>query len=85
MSEPTPSKYPLLEEILSIQGFLLQATYKNKDAARIFGCSVRAIQDRVASGKLASRELIGRARFLSADLEEFLQNSKRVGAKKVDD
>jgi hypothetical protein len=79
MSELTPKKYPLLGEILAIKGLSLQATYKNKDAASIFGCSVRAIQERVASGNLVARDLPGKARFLSVDLEQFLENSKKGG------
>ncbi len=69
------SKYPLLEELLAGRGMYLQATYTNRDAAVLFGVSIRAIQDRVSSDQLTARDLPGRARFLSIDLEEFLQNS----------
>jgi hypothetical protein len=77
MSSPIGSKYPLLEEILSIKNLPLQPTYSTRDVAKIFAVSVRAIQDRMASGQLIARDLPGRARFLSVDLEDFLQNSRK--------
>jgi transposase len=77
MSFPNKSKYPLLEEILSIKGLPLQPTYSNRDVATIFGVSIRAIQDRIASGQLVARDLPGRARFLSLDLEQFIENSRK--------
>jgi hypothetical protein len=73
----TAPKYPLLEELLSVQGETLKALYSNRDVAKLFGVSVRAIQDWVAKGLLDARDLPGRARFLSQDLEEFLANSTR--------
>lgn len=76
--------YPLLEAILQIKGFSLQATYSNADVANLFETSVRTIQSRVADGSLPSRNLIGRARFLPIDLEQFLENSaKKVRQQKV--
>lgn len=75
--ETCTPKYPLLEQILAIKGISLQPTYSNRDLAALFGVSVRAIQDRVASGQLTARNLPGRAKFLPLDLEEFLRNSKR--------
>jgi hypothetical protein len=68
-------KYPLLEEILTLRQMSLLPMYTITDVARLFGVSVRAIQARVASGQLGSRDLPGRAKFLPVDLEEFLQNS----------
>jgi len=76
-----PQKYPLLEEMLALRGMCLQATYTNRDLSKLFGVSIRAIQDRVANGQLTPRDLPGRAKFLPFDLEEFLLNSKR-GRKK---
>ena len=82
MSEQTCThKYPLLEDMLAIQGISLQSTYSNRDVAALFGVSIRAIQDRVSSGQLSARDLPGRAKFLPIDLEEFLRHSKRGGAK----
>jgi Helix-turn-helix domain len=69
--------YPLLEGLLCIKGLALQATYTNEDVATLFGVSVRTIQSRAADGTLTSRKLIGRARFLPIDLENFLMKSKR--------
>jgi len=71
------NKYPLLEEILRIKGLLLQATYTIRNLAGIFDVSVRAIQNRVASGQLSARDLPGRAKFLSEDIEAFLVASKK--------
>jgi hypothetical protein len=75
--DPTPL-YSLLEPILRQKGLRLQGIYTNRDAARIFGVSVRTIQDWCRDGKLMSRDLPGRGRFLSEDFEAFLQNSLRA-------
>lgn len=73
----TPKRYSILEEMLTMRDMTLQATYTNRDVAKLFAVSIRAIQDRVASGQLTSRDLPGRARYFPADIEEFLKNSKR--------
>jgi hypothetical protein len=78
-NQAEPSKYPLLEEILAGRQMTLQPMYTIRDIAKLFGVSVRAIQTYVASGKLASRDLPGRAKFLSADLEQFLRESRKGG------
>jgi hypothetical protein len=70
-------KYPLLEGLLSGQSEAPKGLYSNKDVAKLFGVSVRAIQDWIAKGLLKARNLPGRGRFLSQDLEEFLANSTR--------
>ncbi len=70
-------QYPLLEQILKILGQPLQHMYSNRDLARIFNVSVRAIQHRMASGQLKPRDLPGRAKFLPQDIEDFLTSSKR--------
>jgi len=82
-SGTTIVSYPLLEPILRQRGLALQGIYTGADAARIFGVSVRTIQDWCREGKLRSRDLPGRGRFLSADLEAFLESSLR--ASQVDD
>ncbi len=69
-------RYPLLEGLLRIKGSALQPTYTNADVASLFSVSVRTIQSQVADGRLPSRRLLGRARFLPVDLEEFLRESK---------
>jgi hypothetical protein len=81
MSSQQPPKYPLLEEVLALRQMILQPMYTIRDAAKLFGVSVRSIQTRVASGQLASRDLPGRAKFLPFDLEEFFRQSKRGGTK----
>jgi hypothetical protein len=74
----TTRLYSLLEPILRQKGLALQGIYTNRDAARIFGVSVRTIQDWCRDGKLVSRDLPGRGRFLSEDFELFLQKSLRA-------
>jgi excisionase family DNA binding protein len=69
---------PLLQRLLLEKGLLLKGIYSNKDAAEIFGVSTRTIQEWVRSGKLHARDLPGRGRFLSHDLEEFLQLSVKT-------
>jgi len=76
MSNQEP-KFPLLESLLSEKGLRLKGTYTNRDVAEIFGVSVRTIQDRAQKGDLQSRDLPGRARYLSEDLERFLRDSLR--------
>ena len=76
-SESQPTRYPLLESLLAQKGLSLQGIYKYKDAARIFGASVRTIQQFVRDDKLRCRDLPARGRFLSEDLEAFLQDSRR--------
>ncbi|HKO17904.1 MAG TPA: helix-turn-helix domain-containing protein [Acidobacteriaceae bacterium] len=76
MSEPQP-KYALLEEVLALRQMKLQPMYTIRDVAALFGVTVRAIQSRVASGQLPSRDLPGRAKFLPVDVEQFLRNSER--------
>lgn len=78
MSSSIAIKYPLLQEILDVKNLSLQATYSIRDIASIFGVSVRAIQSRVVSGQLPARDLPGRARFLSADIEAFLTASNKA-------
>ena len=73
--EPTFAKYPLLKALLDEKRFSPRGTYTNRDVAKIFSVSVRTIQDWSRNGDLKPRRLPGRSRFLSADLEEFLQNS----------
>jgi excisionase family DNA binding protein len=76
-SSTSISSYPLLEPILRQKGLTLQGIYTGGDAARIFGVSIRTIQDWIREGKLRARDLPGRGRFLSTDLEVFLENSLR--------
>jgi predicted DNA-binding transcriptional regulator AlpA len=69
-------QYPLLEALLTDKGLQFQALYTNADVASLFGVSIRTIQNRIADGTLPSRKLIGRARFLPIDLEQFLAGSR---------
>ena len=67
--------YPLLERLLFEKGLSFKGIYTNQDAAVIFGVSTRTIQDWARAGKLRARDLPGHGRFLSEDLELFLQQS----------
>lgn len=77
MSEQQPKSevFPLLDALLREKGLSLKGIYTNHDLADIFGVAIRTIQEWSRTQKLKPRNLPGRARFLSADLEEFLQNS----------
>jgi hypothetical protein len=77
MTNTNESRYPLLDAVLSTKNLSFQSTYSHPDVAEIFNVTSRTIQEWIASGKLVSRELPGRGRFLSVDLEEFLHKSKR--------
>lgn len=59
MSGSTPSKYPLLEEILEILGLKLKTKYTTKDAAQIFEVTPRAILNWIESGKMATGFTVG--------------------------
>lgn len=73
---PKASRYPLLETVLAYKGLPLKAVYSLADAAALFDVSKRSIQSRVARGQLNARNLPGRAKFLSSDLEDFLAGRK---------
>lgn len=72
--EPTFAKYPLLKALLEEKRLSFKGVYSNRDVAKIFGVSIRTIQDWIRNESFKSRRLPGRGRFLSTDLEEFLQN-----------
>ena len=73
-------RFLLLEALLCEKGLSLLGTYTNRDVAKIFGVSVRTSQEWSRNGKLKPRNLPGRARFLSMDLEQFLQDSPKMPA-----
>lgn len=65
--------YPHLCEMLRRRGLPLQAQYTTADTARIFGCDIRSIQERIHRGQWPARDLPRRGRFLSCDLEQILK------------
>lgn len=67
------SRHPHLCEVLRKRGLPLRAQYTTADTAGIFGCDIRSIQERIHSRKWKARNLPKRGRFLSCDLEHFLQ------------
>jgi hypothetical protein len=78
MSDQTLEKYPLLEAVLLAKGLPDKGIWTIADVANLFGIRNRAVYDWINNQKLAARDLPGRGRFLSVDLEEFLRNSKRL-------
>jgi hypothetical protein len=70
-------QYPLLQALLAQRGLPLKGIWTLGDVAKIFDVSKRTIQDWIRDRKLIPRDLPGRGRFLSEDLEAFLQNSRR--------
>lgn len=70
-------RYPLLESLLKPKGLSFRGIYTMRDAAQIFDVSTRTLQEWVRDSKLVARELPGRGRFLSEDLELFLRGSLR--------
>lgn len=83
--EPKFARYPLLEALLAESGLSLKGAYTNRDVANIFLVSVRTIQDWSRNGYFKPRNLPGRARFLSSDLEKFLQDSSKSHDTATDD
>ena len=77
MSDQAPDKYPLLTVLLKAKGLADKGIWTIDDVRSFFGVGKRAIYDWMKNGKLDARDLPGRNRFLSEDLEEFLRNSKR--------
>ena len=85
ISPKQPVRYPLLEALLHEKGLSLRGIYSIRDTATIFGVSKRTIQERVRIGKLAVRDLPGRDRFLSEDLEMFLKQSQKAQCLRITD
>jgi hypothetical protein len=79
-SNQPAGKHPLLEALLTAKGLPDKGVWSIRDVAVIFDVCKRAIYDWINNGKLAARDLPGRGKFLSVDLEEFLRNSKRLPA-----
>jgi excisionase family DNA binding protein len=75
LTNPNQTMYPLFETILRSKGLALQPTYTCQDVASLFGVTARTVQSKVADGTIPSRRLLGGARFLPADIEEYLRNS----------
>jgi predicted DNA-binding transcriptional regulator AlpA len=61
--------------MLRSKGMKLQATYTCQDIAKLFGVTPRTIQSKVKDGTLPSRKLIGGARFLPIDIENYLHSA----------
>jgi len=78
MSDNPQGKYPLLENVDVYERSADQRRVTIAEVAQIFGVQKRAIYDWISNQKLSARDLPGRGRFLSEDLEEFLRKSKRL-------
>ena len=79
-------RFPRLETLVTQQGLIMKGIWSLRDTAQLFPTrlpgkhvSVRTIQDWIKDGKLVARDLPGRGRFLSEDLEAFLRDSRRRG------
>ena len=70
----------LLQQLLREKNISPKGVYHNKDVAEIFGVSTRTVQTWVHDGKLQARNLPGCSRFLSQDLELFLEQSLKSPA-----
>jgi Helix-turn-helix domain len=78
-SNSETQKYPMLEAILAIKNLPLQPMYTTGSIAEIFNVSARSVQNWIASGKLTGRSLPGRWKFLTRDVENFLEASLESG------
>lgn len=75
MSSFSPEqRYPRLCELLQYRGLPFRPMYTVTEAAAIFGVNRRTVLKMIAAGRIVPRDLPGRARFLAADLEEYLNN-----------
>lgn len=72
------TKYPLLAQILALKNLPLEPLYTIRGAAQIFSVSSRSVQNWIGSGRLTGRNLPGRWRFLTQDIEDFLAASSQV-------
>lgn len=86
MDDPTSfsGRYPLLEALLMAKRLNLRGTYTTHHIAEMFDVKVRTVQDWISDGKLQARDLPGRGRCLSVDLEAFLESSIRRGKNSED-
>ena len=78
--EPNAIRYLYLEALLALQGLPMKGIWILRDVAALFSVSARTIQAWIKERKLVPRDLPGRGRFLSEDLENFLKASIRKAA-----
>jgi transposase len=78
-------KYPLLAEILVLKNLPVQPMYSTRGIAELFNVSSRSIQNWIAAGLLVPRILPGRWKFLTQDVESFLEASRKKAAKQDED
>jgi len=69
--------------IRAITGLIVSLMHEHtiRDLANLFSVTPRAIQNHVALGQVQSRNLFGRAKFLSEDIEDFLIASKKKASR----
>jgi excisionase family DNA binding protein len=80
MDADSANTYPLLRQLLRERHLEPLGIYSSKDIADLFRVSTRTVQSWVHDGKLQSRNLPGGGRFLSQDLEDFLEQSLKSPA-----
>lgn len=74
-SAATPEqRYPRLWELLQYRELPYRPMYMVTEAAAIFGVHRRTVLKMIAAGRIVPRDLLGRAKFLSSDLEDYLNN-----------
>jgi len=69
-------RYPRLWELLQFKRLPFKPMFTVAETGAIFGVNRRTILKMIAAGRIVARDLPGRARFLAADLEEYLNNRK---------
>jgi hypothetical protein len=77
VAQSADARYPILEVILSLRKLTLKSDYSHQEIAELFNVTLRTIQAWIADGRLATNDWPGGSRVLPADLEAFLQASKR--------
>jgi hypothetical protein len=79
----SPDKCPLLRSLLLAKGLEDKGIWTINDVAALFEVGKRAIYDWIADGKLTARDLPGRGKFLSQDIEMLLRNSKKPPTRRM--
>jgi excisionase family DNA binding protein len=78
-SNPTPEqRYPRLLELLQYRELSFQPMFTVTETATIFGVHRRTVLKMIAAGRIVPRDLPGRARFLAADLEAYLNRTQEA-------
>ncbi|MGA2808786.1 MAG: helix-turn-helix domain-containing protein [Terracidiphilus sp.] len=78
-SNSTPEqRYPRLLELLQYRELSFKPMFTVTETAVIFGVHRRTVLKMIAAGRIVPRDLPGRARFLAADLEAYLNRTQEA-------